>query len=423
METHLQEWLHLLLRWIHFIVGVAWIGASFYFNWLENRLDRRAPSPGVAGDLWAIHGGGFYYLQKFEAAPAELPRELHWFKWEAYTTWLSGVALLIIVYYLSAEAFLLKPGGAVQLSNWQGITVGVGALLVAWFAYDALCRSPLRRMPLLLAAVIFAGLTVLAWALAEVLSARAAYIHTGAAIGTIMVGNVFCVIIPAQKAMLAALTAGRAVDPARAATALLRSRHNNYLTLPVLFMMLSIHFPATYAHAWNWAVLAAIGAAGVLARHYFNVRHRQRSAAWLLAAGLAILVMTALVTAPRPPVTVKPAATVDTVDGVATTAPDIADITVIVQNRCAACHARAPTMAGFIAPPAGVILESAQDIHRHAARVFATVTTRSMPVGNLTAMPDAERRAIAAWYSARTTVDSTVNTTVENTVNTVETKP
>jgi len=414
MEHHLHEWLHLLLRWIHFIVGVAWIGASFYFNWLENRLDRRAPAPGVAGELWAIHGGGFYHLQKFEGAPGELPRELHWFKWEAYTTWLSGAALLAVVYYMRAEAFLLAPDSA--LHAWQGIGVGVGAMVAAWLGYDALCRSPLRRAPVALGAVIFAGLTMLAWALTELLSARAAYIHTGAAIGTVMVGNVLFVIMPAQKAMVAAMQAGRAVDPARGAGALLRSRHNNYLTLPALFMMLSIHFPATYSHAWSWAVLAAIGAAGVLARHYFNVRHRRGSAAWLLVAGLAILVMTAWVTAPRP-------APVESAS-----APGIDAITVIVQTRCATCHAKRPSQAGFAAAPAGIVLDSAAAVERYAARIFATaVTTRTMPVGNLSAMTEDERRAIAAWYSARTTVDSTVDATIDatvkNTVNTVETKP
>ncbi|MDD9854567.1 MAG: urate hydroxylase PuuD, partial [Gammaproteobacteria bacterium] len=299
MENHLHEWAHLLLRWIHFIVGVAWIGASFYFNWLENRLDRRAPRPGVAGDLWAVHGGGFYHLQKFETAPDALPPQLHWFKWEAYTTWLSGFALLVMVYYMNAAAFLLDADAAVELNAWQGVAIGVGALVVSWLAYDALCRSRLRRAPLQLAAVVFACLTALAWALSELLSGRAAYIHTGAAIGSIMVGNVLFVIIPAQNKMVAALTAGRAVDPARGAAALLRSRHNNYLTLPVLFIMVSVHFPATYGHAWNWAILAAIGAAGWLARHYFNVRHlRGRGGVWLLVAGFAILAATAWVTAP-----------------------------------------------------------------------------------------------------------------------------
>lgn len=425
MENHLHEWAHLLLRWIHFIVGVAWIGASFYFNWLENRLDRRAPRPGVAGDLWAVHGGGFYHLQKFETAPDALPPQLHWFKWEAYTTWLSGFALLVMVYYMNAAAFLLDADATVELNAWQGIAIGVGALVVSWLAYDALCRSRLRRAPLQLAAVVFACLTALAWALSELLSGRAAYIHTGAAIGSIMVGNVLFVIIPAQNKMVAALTAGRAVDPARGAAALLRSRHNNYLTLPVLFIMVSVHFPATYAHAWNWAILAAIGAAGWLARHYFNVRHlRRRAAVWLLVAGFAILAATAWVTAPR--LSVGPVGTAGPVPGQHAAAnaaadsaehipaPALADITVIVQTRCAACHARQPSQAGFYAPPAGIALESAAAVQRYAPRIFATtVATRSMPIGNLTAMTEAERALIAAWYTARAAIDTAAKTTAE----------
>lgn len=416
MEHHLQEYLHLLLRWIHFIVGVAWIGASFYFNWLENRLDRRAPGPGVAGDLWAIHGGGFYHLQKFDTAPPAMPAELHWFKWEAYTTWLSGFALLIIVYYLSADAFLLAADATVQLSTWQGIAIGVGALAVSWLAYDALCRSPLSRASMLLAAVIFAGLTALAWALAEMFSGRAAYIHTGAAIGTLMVGNVLFVIIPAQKSMVAALTAGRAVDPARGRAALLRSRHNNYLTLPVLFIMVSAHFPATYGHAWNWAVLAAIGAAGALARHYFNVRHlRGPAALWLLAAGLAMLAAVAWVTGPRPP---APANAAENSAAAQTPSPTLADIVAIVQTRCASCHAARPTQVGFVAPPAGIILDSTATVERHAARVFATaVATRTMPVGNLTGLTEAERATLGAWYTARVGVETTVESAPQNSVN------
>ena len=386
---------------------MAWIGASFYFNWLENRLDRRAPRPGVAGDLWAVHGGGFYHLQKFETAPDALPSQLHWFKWEAYTTWLSGFALLVMVYYMNAAAFLLDADAAVELNAWQGVAIGVGALVVSWLAYDALCRSRLRRAPLQLAAVVFACLTALAWALSELLSGRAAYIHTGAAIGSIMVGNVLFVIIPAQNKMVAALTAGRAVDPARGAAALLRSRHNNYLTLPVLFIMVSVHFPATYGHAWNWAILAAIGAAGWLARHYFNVRHlRRRAAVWLLVAGFAILAATAWVTAPQLPVGPagpgQHAAADSAAPATENTPPALADITVIVQTRCAGCHARQPSQAGFYAPPAGITLESAAAVQRHASRIFATtVATRSMPIGNLTAMTEAERALIAAWYTTR----------------------
>ena len=397
MESHVHEWVNLLLRWIHFIVGVAWIGASFYFNWLENRLQREAPQDeGIVGNLWAIHGGGFYHLKKFKSGPKQLPAQLHWFKWEAYTTWLSGFALLVVVYYFNAQLFLMQADGS-GLSAPQAIALGVTAVLGSWFVYDGLCRSPLRRAPLWLAACVFVFLVVLAWALSGIFSGRAAYIHIGAAIGTMMVGNVFFVIIPAQKEMVAALVDKRALDPRHGANGLLRSRHNNYLTLPVLFIMLSVHFPSTYGNEWNWVALALISVAGWVARHYFNVRHlpRARAVVWLPLAFL-ILVAAAWMTTPSTP------STPPTPPGESSTnhAPvNIAQVASIIQTRCAGCHARAPTQAGFAAPPAGLTLETHQEIIANAARIIsASVTTRTMPIGNLTGMTDAEREIIATWY-------------------------
>ena len=305
MESHLHEWVNLLLRWIHFIVGVAWIGASFYFNWLENNLDREAPQDeGIAGSLWAIHGGGFYHLKKYRTGPAKLPAALHWFKWEAYATWLSGFALLAVVYYFNARLFLIEPGLS-ALSATQAIALGVAAVLGSWFVYDGLCRSPLKRTPLLLAAGVFAGLVVLAWALSGIFSGRAAYIHVGAAIGTMMAGNVFFVIIPAQKEMVAALAAKRPLDPRHGENGLLSSRHNNYLTLPVLFIMISAHFPGAYGHGWNWAVLAGVSVAGWLARHYFNVRRSSSGAAAVVLLPLAFLIMAGLAWITAPPATAR----------------------------------------------------------------------------------------------------------------------
>ncbi len=392
MEGHLHEWINLLLRWIHIIAGVAWIGASFYFNWLENNLERDPPQEeGIAGNLWAIHGGGFYHLKKFKGAPEKLPAVLHWFKWEAYATWLSGFALLVVVYYLNARLFLLAPptapGAAAALTPEQAVALGVAAVLGAWLVYDLLCRSPLKRAPLLLAACVFAGLTALAWLLSGVFSGRAAYIHIGAAIGTMMAGNVFFVIIPAQREMVAAVAAKRQPDPRYGTDGLLRSRHNNYLTLPVLFIMVSSHFPSTYGHAWNWAVLALISVAGWLTRHYFNVRHRSRAAVALLPLAFALLAGLAWLTAPRerPPET---DAQVET-----------ARIEPIIQARCAGCHGLSPTQPGFTAPPLGLTLENAAAIELNAAQIFTTsVVNKTMPIGNLTGMTDDERALIAAWY-------------------------
>lgn len=388
MEAHLHEWIHLLLRWIHFIVGVAWIGASFYFNWLENNLDRNPPQDdGIAGNLWAVHGGGFYHLKKFRVGPEKLPARLHWFKWEAYTTWLSGVALLIVVYYFQAKLFLLDAASA--LSVTQGIAAGAASIAISWFVYDGMCRSPLRRAPLLLAACVFAYLVTLAWALSELFSARAAYIHVGAAIGTMMVANVFFVIIPAQKEMVAALAENRALDPRPGANGLLRSRHNNYLTLPVLFIMISAHFPSTYGQTWSWAMLAGLGVAGWVARHYFNVRKKQRAAIALLPLAFAVLVALAWVSAPR------------SVPGVTGGggAVSTAHITPLIQSRCAGCHAAHPSMAGFTAPPLGLKFENARDIELHAAQIYnSAVLSKTMPLGNLTGMTEVERALIASWY-------------------------
>ncbi len=397
MESHLHEWVNLLLRWIHFIVGVAWIGASFYFNWLENRLQREAPQDeGIAGNLWAIHGGGFYHLKKLKTGPKQLPAQLHWFKWEAYTTWLSGFALLVVVYYFNAQLFLME-ADASGLSVPQAIALGVTAVLGSWFVYDGLCRSPLRRAPVWLAACVFVFLVVLAWALCEVFSGRAAYIHIGAAIGTMMVGNVFFVIIPAQKEMVAALVDKRPLDPAHGANGLLRSRHNNYLTLPVLFIMISVHFPSTYSNEWNWVALALISVAGWLARHYFNVRHLPHAhAVVLLPLAFLILVAVAWMTAPpRPP----GPPTSSSESSTNSTTVDITQVAPIIQLRCVGCHARTPTQPGFAAPPAGLTLETHQEIIANAARIIsASVTTRTMPIGNLTGMTDVEREIIAAWY-------------------------
>ncbi len=392
MESHLYEWANLLLRWVHFIVGVAWIGASFYFNWLENNLDRTVRDEETAGSLWAIHGGGFYHLKKFNTGPAELPPVLHWFKWEAYATWLSGFFLLAVIYYFNAKLFLIAPS-APALSAGKAIALGVAAVLGSWFVYDALCRSRLQRTPRLLAICVFAALVLLAWALSGVFSGRAAYIHVGAAIGTMMAGNVFFVIIPAQKEMVAALAQNQPPDARHGAAGLLRSRHNNYLTLPVLLIMISGHFPSTYGHAWNWAVLALVSVAGLCARHYFNVHKSSRAAIVLLPLALLLMAGLAWMTAPQTPrQTTSPASAIAT-----------ARIVPIIQSRCAGCHSLTPTIPGFSAPPAGLMLESVSAIELNAARIFTTAAvTKSMPVGNLTGMTAAERELIAAWYHGLT---------------------
>ena len=386
------EWLNLLVRWLHIITGIAWIGASFYFVWLDNAI--RPPAPGsalakkgVAGELWAVHGGGFYNPQKYLVAPAELPQELHWFKWEAYSTWLSGFALLTIVYYFNAQAMMLD--GAAALSGWQAVGIGLGSLVLGWTAYDLLCRSKLGRHDLAFGVVIWALLVASSWVLDYFLSGRAAYMHVGAMIGTMMVGNVLMLIIPGQRKMVAAMTAGQTPDPIHGIKAKQRSVHNNYFTLPVLFIMISNHYAMTYNHRYSWAVLGAIMAAGVLIRHFFNLRHKGRIEWRYPVAALAILLALVIALAPAPRT-----ATIDS-------APPFARIEHIVAQRCVSCHAAAPTQPGFAAAPAGVMLETPGQLHQHAARVYQqTVQLKAMPVANLTSMTEAERAEIGAWFEA-----------------------
>ncbi|WP_238569866.1 urate hydroxylase PuuD, partial [Pseudomonas aeruginosa] len=297
MEAHLIEWLNLLVRWIHMIVGIAWIGASFYFVWLENNLNRSNPREGLSGDLWAIHGGGIYHLEKYKLAPPKMPENLHWFKWEAYSTWMSGVVLLTIVFYLNPTLYLIAPGS--DLAPAAAIAIGIGSLVCGWFVYTVLCDSALGKTPALLGLVLFVLLVAAAYGLTQVFSGRGAYLHVGAIIGTIMVGNVFRVIMPAQRALVKAIEENREPDPVLPAKGLLRSRHNNYFTLPVLFIMISNHFPSTYGSQYNWLILAAIAVLAVLVRHYFNTRHESNRFAWALPAGALGMIALAFVTTPN----------------------------------------------------------------------------------------------------------------------------
>jgi uncharacterized membrane protein len=388
------EWLNLLVRWLHVITGIAWIGASFYFVWLDNNIRPPAPgselaNKGVSGELWAVHGGGFYNPQKYLVAPSELPKELHWFKWEAYSTWLSGFALLTIVYYFNAQAMMVDRAVA-DLSSLQAIGLGLGSLVVGWTVYDLLCRSKLGQHDLAFGAVIFGFLVGSAWVLTHYLSGRAAYIHVGAMIGTMMVANVLMLIIPGQRKMVNAMMAGQKPDPIHGLKAKQRSVHNNYFTLPVLFIMISNHYAMTYRHEHAWAVLAVMMLAGVLIRHFFNLRHRGRIEWKYPAMGLALLVGLAVAIAPKAPVA-GPA--------VADAAAQFAQVQ--TNTRCVACHADKPTQPGFATAPAGVALGDSNQIVQHAAKIYQqAVQLKAMPLANLTQMTDAERAQIGAWYAA-----------------------
>jgi uncharacterized membrane protein len=392
LVPYVLEWMNMLLRWLHVITGIAWIGASFYFVWLDNSL--RPPPPGsdlarkgVSGELWAVHGGGFYNPQKYLVAPAALPDELHWFKWEAYATWLSGFALLLVVYWFNAQAMMVDRGVA-DLSSGQAIGLGAGSIVAGWIVYDLLCRSRLGKHDLAFGAVVFALLVFASWVLTHFLSGRAAYIHVGAMIGTIMVANVAMVIIPGQRRMVEAMRAGRKPDPVYGIRGKQRSVHNNYFTLPVLFIMISNHFAMTYRHPQAWAVLGVIMAAGVFIRHFFNLRHKGR-VEWIYPAlGAALLLGLAVVLAPARP-------------AVSAGAVDFARVQTIIRQRCVSCHAAHPTQPGFASAPAGVMLDDARGIAQNAPRIYQqAVQLKAMPLANMTNMTDAERAQLGAWFEA-----------------------
>ncbi|MGE8439206.1 MAG: urate hydroxylase PuuD [Pseudomonas palmensis] len=435
MEAHFTEWLNLGVRWIHMITGIAWIGASFYFVWLENNLNRSNPREGLSGDLWAIHGGGIYHLEKYKLAPPKMPENLHWFKWEAYFTWLSGVALLLVVYYLNPSLYLVKPG--VDLAPAAAIAIGLGSMALSYVIYHFLCDSPLGKRPALLGAVLFVLIIAAAYGFSQIFSGRAAYIHVGAIIGTIMVGNVFFTIMPAQRALVKAIEENRTPDPVLPAKGLLRSRHNNYFTLPVLFIMISNHFPSTYGSQYNWLILAGIAIAAVLVRHYFNTRHDSAKYAWTLPVGALAMICLAYVTGPKPMPTAPeqaaakvqyqplpetalggktaaekaaeqaanpaPAATPAEAPATATAAADSGNfdkIHSVIQERCTVCHSAKPTSPLFSAAPAGVMLDTPQQIQQLAPRIQAqAVASQIMPLGNITQMTQQERELIGAWIA------------------------
>ncbi|WP_432474214.1 urate hydroxylase PuuD [Amphritea sp. HPY] len=387
MDPHITEWLNLAVRWAHMIAGIAWIGASFYFNWLENHLDRSKPRKGLTGDLWAIHGGGIYHLEKYKLAPPQMPETLHWFKWEAYATFLTGFFLLAVVYYLNAQLYLVAPGS--DLSSGAAIAISVGSLIAGWFIYTTLCDSALGKKPALLAAILFILLVAAAWGFSQVFSGRGAFIHVGAIIGTIMVGNVFRVIMPAQRALVGAIEAGREPDPALPAKGLLRSRHNNYFTLPVLFIMISNHFPSTYGHEYNWAVLAALAVLSVLARHYFNTRHESQKYAWTLPATAFGMIALAFVVAPKQ---VAPANQEQQIS--------FAEVEQVISERCSVCHSATPSFAGFSTAPAGVILDKPEQMQTLASQIHAqSIATQAMPLGNITQMTQQERDLVGLWIA------------------------
>jgi uncharacterized membrane protein len=389
----INDWIALILRWVHVIAGIAWIGSSFYFIALDAGLkDAETPEPGVGGEAWQVHGGGFYRIQKYLVAPSFLPKELTWFKWEAYTTWIFGFALLVVVYYFQPGLYLIDRAVA-DLDAGNAVLIAVVTLPIGWLVYDTLCRSAHGRQPLRLA---IAGLVVLLaaiWGLTHIFSGRGAYMQIGALVGTIMVGNVFFVIIPNQEKIVAALLSGEKPDPALGLQGKQRSVHNNYLTLPVVFLMISNHYPFISAGRSNWIVISGVFVVGFLVRHFFNVRHTGRAPQWwLLPAAGALTLALAVSTMPG-------RSSPEAAGGAAPVA--FAEVQRIVATRCAVCHAARPSFAGMTEPPKGVILDSPAAIQALAPQIYVqAVASRAMPLNNLTGITDEERGALGGWISA-----------------------
>jgi uncharacterized membrane protein len=391
MPFDFPEWLNLALRWLHLITGIAWIGSSFYFVALDNHL--KPPASGDAsGESWSVHGGGFYHKQKYSVAPSQMPDELHWSKWEAYWTWISGFSLLALIYFFGAKTFLIDTSKA-NLTTMEASGIGLGALAVGWLFYDLLCRSPLGKSDRTIGILWFVFLGIAAYVLNSLFNPRGAYLLVGAMVGTVMVANVFFVIIPNQKKAVNQLIAGETPDPALGKAGKQRSLHNNYMTLPVLFIMISHHYPMTYGADRPWLVLALLSAMGIAIRHVFNLRHRGKEPGWtiLTACILAVLAVSYVTHE-------KSAASNATGTKVA-----FADVEPIFAKHCVSCHSTHPTNSAFTAPPLGALLDGYDHASALAPRIKAmAVDSEAMPLGNPTGMTKADRAKLGDWIAQGT---------------------
>ena len=390
MEAYAGEWLQLLLRFLHLITGIAWIGSSFYFVFLDNSLKPPAKKEdadaGIGGELWAIHGGGFYHVQKFRLAPATLPEPLHWFKWEAYWTWMSGFALFVVMYYAHADVYMIDRSVA-DLAPWQAIAVSLALLVTGWVYYDQLCKRAGLDRERLLAVMMIAFFIAVTWGLSHLYSGRAMFLQVGAMMGTIMAWNVYFVIMPAQRRLVEAKQRGSTPDPVFGLRGKQRSVHNNYFTLPVLFIMISNHYPVTFGQPHAWLVLVAILLLAAYVRHFFNLRHKGRTV-WAIPVSAALGAFAlAVAIAPSRPELAK--------------SFTFSEVRRIVAVRCAVCHAEAPTQPGFTVAPKGLLLDTAAQIVANAQNINEqAVLSKVMPIGNLTQLTDAERAILAAWIAA-----------------------
>ncbi len=389
MTALLFDWASLLVRWAHVMFGILWIGTSFYFVWLDASLRKRKDDPTIAGESWMVHGGGFYLAEKYMVAPDKLPEELHWFKYEAYFTWITGILLLAIIYYWSAETYLIN-ANVLAMSPGQAIALSAGSLFAGWIAYDLICRSPIGDNTAMLAVCVFGLITLASFGYANAFTGRAAFLHIGAFIGTIMAANVFFIIIPNQKKTVAALIAGKEPEAVWGMQAKQRSLHNNYLTLPVVFMMISNHYPITYGHPLSWLIAVGVVVAGGLIRHFYN-QHDAGSLDWkgkvaLPAAALSVLALIAV-----------SASRVGTGYGEEV---EFTQVRQIVNQHCINCHSATPTEEGFEEAPLGVAFDTPGDVRKYASQINAQVVlTDTMPLGNMTEMTQEQRDILGAWVA------------------------
>ncbi|WIV50492.1 urate hydroxylase PuuD [Marivivens sp. LCG002] len=402
----LWEWIGFAVRWLHVITAMAWIGSSFYFIALDLGL-RKAPDlpPGAHGEEWQVHGGGFYHIRKFLVAPERMPEHLTWFKWESYTTWLSGAALLMVVYWAGAELYLIDATKA-DLAVWQGIAISAGSLTIGWLVYDALCKSPLGERPTLLMVLLFGMLVAMSYGYNQIFTGRAALLHLGAFTATIMTANVFFIIMPNQRIVVGDLKAGRVPDAKYGKIAKLRSTHNNYLTLPVVFLMLSNHYPLAFATEYSWIIASLVFLMGVTIRHYFNTRHAGKGNptwTWLITAVIFVIIawlstrpaFEGYDTAMERPLTAY--------EQLFASAEGFEDAQDIVLGRCSMCHAREPVWDGIHRAPKGVLLETPSDIARNAQAIYVQAgITHAMPPANITMVEAEHRAALIRWYRAAT---------------------
>jgi uncharacterized membrane protein len=408
LTTFLTSWAEFAVRWLHVITAIAWIGSSFYFIALDLGLRKHDQLPaGAAGDEWQVHGGGFYHIQKYLIAPAHLPEHLTWFKWESYATWLSGFALLAIVYYGSADLYLID-AEKLELTTLAAIALSIGSLVLVWGIYSLLCRSSLGQNATLLMVILYLLLVALSWGFHQIFTGRAAFIHLGAVTATIMSANVFMVIIPNQKIVVADLKAGRTPDAKYGQIAKQRSTHNNYLTLPVIFLMLSNHYPLAFATEYSWIIASLVFLMGVTIRHYFNTRHaRKGNPRWTWAAtALIFFVIMALSLAPL--MHRDDLAETQTRANVMTLSPELQkranhplfeEVGYIVEGRCSMCHAAEPLWEGIIVAPKNLHLETSADILTQAEAIYLhSAISHAMPPANITYMEEGERALIRRWY-------------------------